>query len=128
MNPVTFIEILTEIKGSHRATKLHINWRGMTEEQIQTLAQRAVIAAVQQDYKAIGKADEKDVVEAAWFLDRTTPSPIRAMPKIADLPDHLQGKRDKEEKSVKVLSAEGMIGNLTPQQKADLIELLKQEK
>lgn len=120
----SFIEILTGIDGSHRETKLHINWRGMTEDQIRTLAQRAVIAAVQQDYKANGSAPSKDVVEASWFLDRSTPSPIRKIKKIADLPEHLIGAADKEEKSVSVTNPDAILARLTDAEKADLIKQL----
>lgn len=120
----SFIEILTPVNGSHQCTKLHINWSGMTTEQLMTLAQRAVIASVQQDYKSNGSAPAKDVVEAHWFLDRSGPSPIRKLGRIKDLPEHLQGVPDKEEESVKVTDAKGIFGRLTVGEKADLIKML----
>lgn len=120
----SFIEILTPVNGSHQATKLHINWRGMTTAQLMTLAQRAVIASVQQDYKANGSAPEKSVVEASWFLDRSTPSPVRKMKRISELPEHLQGAADKEERSKVIPTHEDIAANLTADQKAALIKLL----
>lgn len=122
----SFIEILTPVNGSHQGTKLHINWRGMTTEQLMTLAQRAVIASVQQDYKANGSAPAKDVVEAHWFLDRSSPSPIRKMGRIADLPKHLQGAPDKEEKPTKITEPTAILGRLTADEKAALIQMLRE--
>lgn len=122
----SFIEILTPVNGSHQGTKLHINWRGMTTEQLMVLAQRAVIASVQQDYKANGSAPAKDVVEAHWFLDRSGPSPIRKMGRIKDLPEHLKGAPDKEEQPVKVTEPTAILGRLTAEEKLALIKMLQQ--
>ena len=97
----------------------------MTTEQLMTLAQRAVIASVQQDYKANGSAPAKDVVEAHWFLDRSSPSPIRKMGRITDLPKHLQGAPDKEEKPIKITEPTAILGRLTAEEKAALIKMLQ---
>lgn len=120
----SFIEILTPVHGSHQSTKLHINWGGMTQEQLMTLAQRAVIASVQQDYKANGSAPAKDVVEAHWFLDRSSPSPIRKLGRIKDLPEHLKGAPDKEEQPTKITDPTAILDRLTAGEKADLIKML----
>lgn len=120
----SFIEILTPINGSHQATKLHINWGGMTQDQLMTLAQRAILASVQQDYKSNGSAPAKDVVEAHWFLDRSTPSPIRKAKRIADLPEHLIGAPDKEELSINITDPDTILDRLTGDEKAALIQLL----
>lgn len=124
MEPVTHTTILTPINGGHQETELRINWRGVTEEQLRTLAQRAVVAAIQQDYKSNGSCPAKDVVEAGWFVDRSSPSPIRKMKRIADLPKYLQGKPDQEGKPQKVNDVNTIFAGLTDEDKAAIIQLL----
>lgn len=119
----TRVTILTPIGGSHRETEVFINWRGLSHDQWLALAQRAVIAAVQQDMKSNNSAPDKLVVEASWFVDRTGPSSIRKLGRIKDLPEHLQGKRDKEEPAEK-MDAGDIVSGLSAEEKAALIALL----
>lgn len=116
--------ILTLIDGSNRETEVAINWRGLTQEQWATLAQRAVIAALQQDFKANKSAPSKIVVEAAWFVDRSTPSPVIKPKRLADLPEHLLGAPDKEEKPVKITDPDAILARLTDDEKAVLLRQL----
>lgn len=122
----TSTTILTAVGAGHRETELYINWNGLTQDQLQTLAQRAVVAAIQQDYKANDSAPDKDVVEAAWFVDRSFPSPIRVK-KPSELPKHLQGKADVLEvtKVDKAPTVSDLASRLTPEEKAAIINLLK---
>lgn len=121
---VTSTTILTAIGGSHQKTEIKINWRGITESQLIALAQRAVISAIQQDYKSNGSCPEKDTVEAEWFVDRSIPSPIRKQKKISELPEYLRGKPDKEERSQKV-AIDSAITGLTKEEREAIIILLQ---
>ena len=123
----TTVTILTAVGAGHRSTELSINWNGITQQQLLTLAQRAVVAAVQQDYKGLNSAPDKDVVEASWFVDRSFPSPIK-MRKPSELSKELQGKAETLEvtKVQKAPTVSELASRLTDEEKLAIIALLKE--
>jgi hypothetical protein len=89
--------------GDAVSTNATIDWDGVTDEQMQKLAERSVIIATQAMYRTAGKVPATDIIDVAKMLTRERGS-FKSTPE----------------------SVVATVGKMTPEERALILKMLGQ--